>query len=115
MSLWEVRFSGAHFVVKVYLTFTRWRHIIIMPKGESVSSVYSATTEKTNPLGEATPRGFYHFHRLDYTGGFAALFSVKPFTNVVGDYTCQNRENESVERVHVTTSLHSRGLAAAPL
>lgn len=61
MSLWEVRFSGAHSVVKVYLTFTRWRHIIIMPKGESVSSVYSATTEKTNPLGEATPRGFYHF------------------------------------------------------
>lgn len=68
-----------------------------------------AITEKTKPLGGATPRGFYHFYRLDYTGGFAALLAVKPFANVMCDYACQNAEDQRIEYVHIAvTSLAPR-------
>ena len=59
-----------------------------------------------NPLGEATPRGFFF-------GWLTALISVQPFADEVGDNVCHDRDYNSDYCLHQIHLLSGR-LEAAP-
>lgn len=76
----------------------------IMPVGENDRSAHVAQQKAPEV---ATPGLFYSVLGgwLNPKAGYQLFFSVQPFADVVGNYTCQNRHDKRNEYVHISTSL----------
>ena len=88
---------------------TDMRYTINRPKDESVH------TGHKNPPRDATSGGFsipFCSRWLRPEAGYRLFISVQPFTDVIGDYTCHNRDNKRWENFHTGTPPSSTCMGA---
>ena len=80
-----------------------------MPVGENDRSAHVAQQKAPEV---ATPGLFYSVLGgwLNPKAGYQLFFSVQPFADVVGNYTCRNGDKKRCKNIHANTPPFSTGL-----